>query len=213
MKNRIKALTLLFVAITICLTLITFGTYALFSDSVTIEHHLQAGSLDAKLERTYLESKVLGADGYLESKTDSNLVDFTSSTTLTDNVFGLGSNELVAPGASYEATMKLSNNGTVAFAYYIAISFKDKVASELASQLKLYVTTYDEQGNEVVKEAYVKDGLLVGSESAPLGELAAGASANFKVKVVFENLTNNNDAQNDEVNFDLSVYANQVLEK
>ena len=213
MQKRIKALIMSFAAITVCLTLLSFGTYALFSDSVTVEHHLQAGSLDAKLERTNLESKVLGTDGYLETETNNNLVDFTSSTSLTSNVFDLEDKELVAPGTSYEATMKLSNNGTVAFSYWIAISFKDKNASDLASQLKVYVTTYDEDGDEVVKEAYIKDGLLVGSETAPLGELAKGASVNFKVKVVFEDLINNNAAQNDEVNFDLAVYAVQVLEK
>ena len=109
--------------------------------------------------------------------------------------------------------MKLSNEGTVAFGYWIEVDFKDQQASALAEQMKVIITTYDENGNEVLKEAYLKDGLAVGSETAYFGQLAVNASANFKVKVVFENLTNNNDAQNKEANFDLIVHAVQVLEK
>ena len=213
MRNKVLTLTLSILAIVICLSLITMGTYALFSETITVENHLQAGNLDAKLERTNLEAKSLGADGYLETITNNQLVDFSSTTSMTDNVFGLENNELVAPGSSYEATMKISNNGTVAFGYWIEINLKDAIPSELASQIKVIVTTYDENGDEVIEEVYLSNGLSVGDANNYLGKLAVNASENFKVKVLFEDLTNNNDAQNDEVNFDLVVYAVQVLEK
>lgn len=213
MRKKTLVLTFSIVVIVICLSLITMGTYALFSDTVTIEHHLQAGSLDVKLERTYLESKTLGFDGYLSYVTNDELVDFTDSTSETSNVFDLKGDELVAPGSSYEATMKLTNNGTVAFGYWIEINLKDENPSDLAKQVKVIVTTYDQDGKEVITEVYLENGLSVGSETAYVGKLAVNSSANFKVKVLFEDLSINNDAQNDEVNFDLIVHAVQVLEK
>lgn len=213
MKNRTKTLIISFSIITVCLTLIVVGTFALFSHSVTVEHHLQAGSLGAKLERIELVSKTLGSDGYLHSATDTQPKEFTNTTSETQNVFGLEGESLVAPGTSYEATMKLSNNGTVAFGYWIEITFKDATPADLASQLKLYVTTYDEEGNEKVLSAYAKDGLVIGSDGQPIQKIAVGQSVQFKVKVVFEDRIDNNDAQNDKVHFDLTVSAIQVLEK
>lgn len=213
MRRKSLTLTLSVVVIVVCLSLITMGTYALFSDTVSIEHHLQAGNLDVKLERTYLESKVLGTDGYLDTVTDSTVVDFTDTTNATANVFNLSGNELVAPGASYEATMKLTNEGTVAFGYWIEISLKDAQASDLAQQMKVVVTTYDENGAKVEEDEYLANSLSVGSETSYVGQLAVNTSAEFKVKIVFENLSINNDAQDDEVSFDLIVHAVQVLEK
>lgn len=210
MKNRIKVLIMSFVAITICLTMVTLGTFALFSDTAIVNHHLQAGNLDVLLERTNLKSKVLGVDGYLELKENNNLVDFTSNST--KNIFDLESS-LMVPGTYYEATLKLTNNGSVALGYYIAVDIKEQLPSNLASQIKVYVTTYNENESEVIHSAYLKDGLLIGSNVDLLGKLASNESSLFKVKVVFEDLDNNNDAMNCEVNFDLTVYAIQVLEK
>lgn len=213
MNRKTLTLTLSVLVIVICLSLISMGTYALFSDTVSIEHHLQAGNLNVQLERTYLESKVLGSDGYFDTVTNDQTINFTSSTTKNANIFDLTSSTLVAPGSSYEATLKLTNKGSVAFGYWVEIDFKDSVASDLAKQMKLYVTTYDEDGNEVVTSVYLENGLSVGSDSACISSIAVGGSAVFKVKIVFEDLSINNDAQNDEAKFDLIVNAVQDLEK
>jgi predicted ribosomally synthesized peptide with SipW-like signal peptide len=42
MRNKVLTLTLSILAIVICLSLITMGTYALFSETITVENHLQA---------------------------------------------------------------------------------------------------------------------------------------------------------------------------
>ena len=79
--------------------------------------------------------------------------------------------------------------------------------------MKVVVTTYDENGAKVEEDEYLANSLSVGSETSYVGQLAVNTSAEFKVKIVFENLSINNDAQDDEVSFDLIVHAVQVLEK
>lgn len=200
--------------ITVCLMLLTFGTYALFSDTIEVTHHLQAGTLEATLVRTNLKYNYLGDDGYLYEKENNDIVDFSDSTNLMQNVFDINSDTIVVPGNYFESTMELDNNGTVAFSYWIKIVLNDEIASDLASQLKVVVTTYDNDENEIIFESYLKDGLEVGNEINPLGEIAANATSpvTFKVKIYFEHNSQNNQSMNDQINFDIAVYAVQVVE-
>ena len=52
MRSKIKVLIASAFAIVGAAALVVAGTYALFSDSISIDNHLQAGTLKAKLERT-----------------------------------------------------------------------------------------------------------------------------------------------------------------
>ena len=215
MKNKTtyKVSLVSILVINICLLISVLGTYALFSDSVTVSNHLQAGNLELKLERTNLVYSELNQEGYLEDYEVNTVVDFTSTNSSTANVFDLEDETLIVPGSEYEATMKISNNGSVAFGYWISINFTSQ-ASDLADQVSIIVTTYDEQGNETEHVRSLSEGLTLGSDANPLGSVAVGStSATFKVKIVFENVAENNDAQNDKASFDLVVNAIQLTEK
>ena len=199
MKRRTLLLSITTLALT--LSLIAGATFALFTDSVTFENHLQAGTLDVTLTRTNLVTETLDSRGFLTKTEDSADVDFSDSTD--KNVFNITPTTLIVPGSTFNAELELANNSTVAFNYYIEIVYKGG-SEDLAKQLKVTANT----GTET--SAYVKDGITLGSQNAPLGTLVKGGKKVFTVKVVFENLSNNNDAQGKNVQFDLIVHAIQA---
>lgn len=201
MRKRVRMLLIASMMIMLCMAMLIGGTYALFTDSVSVENHLVAGTLQVRLERTYLSKKTLNnTTGYMTTETDDTVVNFTSTTN--ENVFGIETGELVVPTSTYEATMKLSNVGSVAFTYDVVINLTS-VSNALAEQMRVYV-----------------DGTSVGY----LSELAQGGQAvissqtmskidtakTFTVKIVFENLLTNNAAQGQIVDFDLIVNAVQA---
>ena len=71
---------------------------------------------------------------------------------------------------------------------------------------------YDEELNKTEYKAFLKEGLVIGSEKIPLGEMGLNASPlNFDIKISFIDSTLNNSAQNDSVNFDIIVHAVQKI--
>ena len=62
-SKRLKTLLVCALSIMLCVTAVAVGTYALFSDNVTVKNHLQAGTLKATLTRTLLEKSEIGTDG------------------------------------------------------------------------------------------------------------------------------------------------------
>ena len=60
--------------IAMCLCAIVGMTYALFTDSVSVKNHLQAGNLDIALVRTDLEYAILDNDGYLTTYSDDKFL-------------------------------------------------------------------------------------------------------------------------------------------
>ena len=206
-KRKLRAVLVSALMIMMCTVLLVSGTYALFSSGAKVENHLQAGTLQLKLERTHLEKYRLDeVTGYQKAEEDNTLKDF--SVPNTQNVFGIGENELVAPTSSYEATMKLSNNGSVAFDYKVCLKLTS-VSNELAKQMKVYV---DGVATGKYLSDYIQDG------DGNLVEIVSGKMAKndaakvFKIKIEFENITTdetNNKAQNLEVKFDMIVTAVQ----
>lgn len=212
MNNRSKVLVLASLVITTCLVLITLSTYALFTDTINIGHHLQAGSLNIGLKRINLKYNYLNSDGYLVDVENNKIVDFTNTSTNDSNIFDINNDTLIVPGSYYHASMQLENKGSVSFIYWIEIIIKDEIASDLASQLEIIVTTYDEELNKTEYKAFLKEGLVIGSEKIPLGEMGLNASPlNFDIKISFIDSTLNNSAQNDSVNFDIIVHAVQKI--
>ena len=212
MRNRSKVLVLASLVIATCLVLITLSTYALFTDTITIGHHLQAGSLNIGLKRTNLKYNYLSSDGYLVDVENDKIVDFTNTLTNDSNIFDINNDTLIVPGSYYQASMQLENKGSVAFIYWIEVVIKDEIASDLASQLKIVVTTYDEKLNKTKYKAFLKEGLVIGSEETPIGEMGLNDSPiNFDIKIAFIDSTLNNSAQNDSVNFDIIVHAVQKI--
>ena len=190
----------------LCIFLMIGGGYALWSDSASVENHLTAGTLKVKLERISLTKTCLDdTTGYLAVSEDTTTVDLTSSTTQTVNVFGIGENEKIVPCASYDAKLRLTNNGDVAFSYEVIIKLTS-VSNELAGQLKVYVDNVD-MG---YLSAYADAGQAIVATST----MAKNDTAKeFSVKIVFAHLDENNAAQNQQATFDLLVNAVQLTEE
>ena len=190
----------------LCIVLMIGGGYALWSDSASVENHLTAGTLKVKLERISLTKTCLDdTTGYLAVSEDTTTVDLTSSTTQTVNVFGIGENEKIVPCASYDAKLRLTNNGDVAFSYEVIIKLTS-VSNELAGQLKVYVNGVDKG----YLSAYADAGQAIVATST----MAKNDTAKeFSVKIVFADLDENNAAQNQQAMFDLLVNAVQLTEE
>ena len=205
-KNKFRTLLVACIMIMLSIAVIIGGTFALWSDNVSVENHLTAGTLKVKLERISLTKTYLDDEtGYLAVSNDNTTIDLTSATTQNVNVFGIGDNEKIVPCASYDATLKLTNNGDVAFSYEVIIKLTS-VSNELAEQLKVYIDGVDKG----YLSTYADDGQAIVSTST----MAKNDSAKeFSVKIVFDDLDENNAAQNQEVDFDLLVNAVQLTEE
>jgi hypothetical protein len=220
MTKKFRVLLMACVSLLLSVTLIAVGSYALFTDDITIKNHLRAGKLNITLKRTYLETNYLTANGYLDNDGSDEIVDFTNKTDR--NIFDITNADdcLIVPGCYYEATMELSNESNVAFGYWIEIVLTDENPYELAKQLKVEVTTYNEENEEVVYSKYVNEGLLVGNETKPIGIVpVSSASQTFKIKMTFvddqiaeDEIEDNNKVMGQDVNFDIVVNAVQVTE-
>lgn len=234
-NGKFRAVTLAVITMLLCVVLIGVGTFALFSDTRTLTTHLQAANLKIKLERIYLEYCDLADDGYIDEFTNDEVIDFTDNTE--DNVFGYEDGDLIAPTWWREATMRITNNGTVAFSWWITVAAQDGLDTDLIDQISVTVTlcdvdedgnvtaktVTDEDGNEIPAEYSFKlsegtptaDGIAIGGESSPVSEVAVGGTGTFKVKLVFDNLANdiNNLAQDENLTFDLIVNAVQAVKR
>lgn len=202
-KSKVRTLLMACVMIMLCAAMIVGGTYALWSDNVTVENHLTSGTLQVKLERISLTKTYLDDEtGYLVTAgPDTTIVDFTDTNTADDNVFGI-EDEKVVPCSEYEAKLKLTNNGDVSFTYDVIIKLNSE-SNALAEQLKVYIDGEDKG----TLDQYAVDGKAIISTQTMAKNDAA---KEFTVKIQFINDTNiNNDAQNKEVKFDLLVNAVQ----
>lgn len=218
-SKAIRVVSLSIASIVLCLLLVVTGSYALFTDEVSIKNHLRAGTLEATLHRTSLTTTKLNTDGYLETKQEQmegkdKPVDFTDSSAI--NIFGLTQTETIVPGTELTAKMQVGNDGDVAFVYWLeikqtAIDEKTPSDEELAKQLEITVTT--DKGDTT---KYVNQGLLIGSETSPIGTVDVDGVGTFSVTVKFiddaeANVAfDNDDAQGKQIAFDLIVYAMQA---
>lgn len=203
-KGKIRTLLVACVMIMLCSAMIVGGTYALWTDTVTVSNHLVAGSLDVKLARTSLSKTYLDAEtGYLTTDQDTTELDLSEATTA--NVFGIADDELIVPCSSYEATLKLSNVGSVAFNYDVVIQCTS-FSNALAEQLAVYV--------DGVQVGYLSDFYAEGEEAIISQQTMSKTDADklFTVKIVFEDLDTNNNAKGQSANFDLVVKATQATQ-
>lgn len=202
-KSKVKTLLVACVMIMLCAAMIVGGTYALWSDNVTVENHLSSGTLQVKLERISLTKTYLDDEtGYLVTAgPDTTIVDFTDTNTADDNVFGI-EDEKVVPCSEYEAKLRLTNNGDVAFTYDVIIKL-NSASNALAKQLKVYIDGEDKG----TLDQYAVDGkAVISTQTMAKNDVAK----EFTVKIQFINDNDiNNDAQDKEVKFDLLVNAVQ----
>ena len=208
-SKRLKTLLVCALSIMLCVAAVAVGTYALFSDNVTVKNHLQAGTLKATLTRTLLEKSEIGTDGYLHPSENSTAKDFTNSTTDDDNIFDLADGAILVPGSTYEATMKIENKGTVAFDYNVTVVLTTPQGAEseaFANQLKFTTGKVGETGTSTTLAAAGSNPIFSGFLK---GGYASEESFFIKVEFVNEDGTVNNAAQAGDVKFDLVVTATQ----
>lgn len=209
MTKRKRSVVLSFTTMMLCLALVVGGSYALFSDQVALTTHLKAGTLDITLERTNLVARALDdTTGTLANVESDELVDF--STPNTRNVFDIERTDKIVPGCSYTATLRITNNTDVAFAYWVRVINKvtGEDLPELADQLKISVLTEDGR----LIDGIVSDGLQVGTAEKPINTMLKGGAESFDVTLEFLDLPDNNEAKNQSLTFDIVVYAVQVTD-
>lgn len=232
--NRKRSVLISTAIILLCMSVLVGMTWALFTDTRTVNTHLKAGDMSLTLERVALTKTTLGENGYLstvevQKETDAP-VDFSeddTTTTADDNVFGIAEGEKIVPGTKYVAKMKIWNNkeiSDVAFGYWLEIRFKDESKQQdLAEQLKITFTLGDDTATEF-EVTSVENGLVIKPEKGDIDYIAAvarGEAAYFTVTVEFKDLgfgfdedntlfSDNNSAMSDMVAFDLVVNAVQL---
>lgn len=185
-------------------------TYALFSDTATSGGHLSAGSLDIGLWLTDMTGNELAEDGTLADYTGfEGAVDLAADDS---KVFDLDN---ICPGFNRTAAIEVRNNqSTTAFDYSVTVlgveaETANQAASEaLLGQLLVTVTYGDNQTRQFTLDEVTEEGVTV-----ELGTMYANeSSASFTVKVEFLDRTDNNDAMNGGVSFDIRVDAVQATD-
>lgn len=203
-KNKVRSIIVTCMMILFCTALVVGSTVALWSDSVRVENHLTAGTLNVKLERIGLTKTSLDDEtGYLTVVEDAQTVDLTDTDTSNANVFGIGENEKVVPGAYYDAKLRLTNDGDVSFSYDVIIKLTS-ASNALAEQLKVFVDGVDKG---YLSEFAGDDGVAVISTQTMTKNDGAKV---FSVKIVFDDLDENNAAQNERTSLDLLINAVQL---
>ena len=204
MSKRIRAITLSCVTVLCCVALIVGGTYALFSDSVNMVNHLQAGELKVQLYRDELSGLLLSDEGLLEEFTDTERVEFSKELS---NIFGLDKDTKIVPGCDIKAKFTLENTGNVAIGYYLEFVIDGEI---LAEQLQLTLKTATDTKTVMLSE--LGKNYTWGSENAPLGQILLGKNAaTFSVELNFvDNDAVNNSAQNQLISVDMIVHAIQL---
>ncbi len=220
MAKIVRRVALATAAIVLAALVLIVGSYALFTDTVTVSHHLQAGKLEATLTRKTLIGNAIDEKGYFTHYQGAKDVDFSGETN--KNVFDL-EETLIVPCMYREATMELKNDGNVAFSYWIEIvlttptSEKDVAFSE---QLLVSVKTQSTGAGMRLTDQPIKNNgekITIGSQENPVGVVELSAVQTFSVKVEFKDYGDktdnaNNNAKNGELAFDMIVYAVQVAQ-
>lgn len=217
MTTKKRSVLLSVLTCLLCLALVASGTYALFSDQVTLKNHLVAGTLDITLIRTNLVTTSLDANtGFLVETENPKDIDFSTPYDPTDpnaeneNIFDITDGTLIVPGCKYSAEMQISNNTDVAFGYWLEIVFDDTVDLTLAEQLKITVTTVD--ASKSISGMLSENAGLIGTEASPIDVLAKSGAALFTITVEFCDLdySVNNNAKLATFDFDVVVHAVQI---
>ncbi|MBR1867492.1 MAG: SipW-dependent-type signal peptide-containing protein [Clostridia bacterium] len=211
-KRRSTAIILALIAIILSATLITASTFALFSDQVRIQNHLQAGNLKITLARTAYSYSILDEDGYLKTTGKTGRRDLIGDIT---NVFELPDDALIVPTSELSATFDIENNDDVAFVYTVQLLVFDEEHNEIAAedyenyhlldQLELKLEGNGQTITEKLSADKDRDFIIEGTT------ITVDQKDSFTVKLSFLNLEDdeNNKAQNDNVYFDIVIHAVQ----
>lgn len=220
MTKRKRSILLAVVISVLCISMAAAGTYALFTDDADVKTHLQAGKLDLKLERIHLDKWYIDPlTGGFANKVSEDPVNFSEETD--KNVFDMTDKEIIVPLSSYAAKMRITNNGNVAFRYWIDILVDDAGGKDLSDQI--YVTV-EYNGGKI--EGYLNEVLKqIGSEASPISTVYIKDETDvrknyedFTISIMFMDSEatddlidgSNNNAMNQSVKVDVIVHAVQV---
>jgi hypothetical protein len=206
MTKRSRALIVSIVTLCLCLILSISATYALFTNQVNTNIHLDSGNLTIGLYRTSYQTKTLGTDGTLSVTEDKKSVDLTEDGS---KVFDISN---AVPGCWYKAELTVENLGNVAFDYGVRLIWSKDQATQsqqdFADQLTVTII-----GDESHKATFK----LSAATDVSLGYMLVDntkTTSTFTVQIEFDdiNATENNKAQSVNLSVDLQVYATQKLE-
>ena len=216
--TRTKAIVLAAAVALLSVALLVVASFALFSDSAKTTNRLEAGTLDVGLEKIAETSLVADEHGIVPAQPSTT--EYAQPVDLTQEgaaVFSLGN---CVPGIWQEVTLRVTNKGTVAFDYSVALVVTEEYAegspeANLTEQLRVTVT--DAEGNEIVEPFSLAAAELRGdiAHGSLFEENAAGV---FKIKVelpanegVLDDGSNGT-IMNAEVDFDITLKAVQKVE-
>ena len=216
--KKINALLLSAVTILMSVTLMVVGSFALFSDTVTIQNSQQAGELKVTLIRASVVTTNLNASGVTETATDD--ADKTFEELKNESVFGFSDEDMLIPGMYSEASFVIANESDVAFGYYVKVELDDENNVKLAEQMKVSVVTgltvsgdetnYTCATNADVEsfEKMLSEGLTVGAEDDFIGTVAVGTKQGFSIRLTFDEGATE-DYMNLSTAFKVTIYAIQ----
>lgn len=207
MSKQSKTLIMSLIITLLALTLLIGGTFALFSDKVTVNNHLAAGSVDVGFEQiSYQEYSHKGEGGLLKLTTNDTVIDLTKNGS---SVFNIVS---AAPGNWFCAQLKVSNIGTIAFDYSVKILWDNKLQDDtmlaLADQIKIEIL--NEEMTSI--NSFLLSSCNEVESITNVGRVLTNGSQTFYVKAEFLSLDDNNQVQGKAINFDLELNAVQVTE-
>ena len=169
--DYIKSIVIAVVTILLCIGIVTASTLAVFTSSMVVENHLEAGTLSVTLTRINLEKTGLNDDGLLESfDPDDSRIDFTEENKL--NILGLDKDELIVPGLWCKSTLELSNQGNIAFTYNIKLVIKgdaEGAMNALGEQLLFTAKTEEGEYSKTLSQVGF-DGYTIASGSMLVGD-------------------------------------------
>jgi len=216
--KKINTLLLSAVTLLMSVTLMIAGSFALFTDTVTIQNSLQAGELKVTLVRASVTTSVLQDNGVVENVTDG--ADKSFADLATESVFGFAEDDKLVPGIYSEAAFVIANESDVAFGYYVKVELDDAENVKLAEQMNVTIVTgltvsgdktnYECATNADVKtfEKKLNEGLTVGAEGDFIGTVEVGKMQGFSIRLTFDEGASK-DYMNLETGFKVTIYAIQ----
>ena len=198
MSKRARTLIMSFISMILSIAVLAGGTYALFSTSVTIKGHLQAGNMALKLTRLTLNGQTAEKDF---TNTEDNLFDLVGD-----------SAAVIVPGGTIDATLKIEHatNSNVAFNYYVELVIQSSNVQadiNLAEELTMVLKTGTGTSETTYTATENTDGNL--STENNMIPVAKTASSEFKVEIELPQSVASA-VMGGEVLIDLIVYAEQI---
>lgn len=195
-NKKIRKILLSTMIISLFFTAAITATTALFTGEKEVETHVVTGYLEFDFKRTNLIGQSLNGRGFLEEFSLNDEVNLKESGADAFDIKGL------VPGATYTGNFLLENTGTTAFEAQISFINLENNSDYILQQIKVTLgyndkyTTYSLCDFEQI--------------SLDLGVLAVEEDAEFTISINLPAETTN-EAQSQNVYFDLKLEATQVL--